>query len=49
MQLLERNDRLKWVVWTASGKQQEGEVQDDEYDAEDFKIDFFEYYNIADA
>ena len=26
MQLLERNDKLKWVVWTAMGKQQEGEV-----------------------
>ena len=39
MQLLERNDKLKWVVWTATGKQPEGEVQDDEYDASDFRVD----------
>mmetsp|Transcript_22911 Transcript_22911/g.35233 ORF Transcript_22911/g.35233 Transcript_22911/m.35233 type:complete len:159 (-) Transcript_22911:988-1464(-) len=47
MQLLERSDKKKWTVWTATGKQQE--ATDEEIDAEEFTKKIFEFYNLHDA
>lgn len=48
MQLLERKDKLKWVVWTAQGKLQEADMNED-LDCSEFNIIFKEYYNRLDA
>jgi len=53
MQLLERNDKLKWFVWTAHGKMQEGDAigQGDkqEFDASTFVKRIDEFFNMPDA
>ena len=54
--MLERNDKLKWFVWTAHGKKQEGDnlgatgqPDEDEYDSSNFSKTFDEFFNKADA
>ena len=38
----------KWTVWTAAGKLQD-DFEAEEYDASEFKINEYEFFNRADA
>lgn len=50
MQLLERKDNRKWIVWTASGKVQESDLANsEEVAASSFQIKLFENYSRQDA